>query len=107
MGNLADEQTEPSKNTTSVVSTKRMPPDAKETKVAGATAAPTEFRNAYEGTEGYVDREELAESTEDNNYKLICSGCVIRDVADAGCNNCGIYHYIARLKHFKIRVSRR
>lgn len=107
MGNLADERTEPSEHVTSVVSTKRMPSSTNGTRVAGATAAPTELRGEYEGSEGYVDREELAESTEDNNYKEICKNCIIRDIVDAGCNNCGIYHHVARLKNFKIRVTRR
>lgn len=107
MGNITDERTDPSKKVTSVVSTKRMPPNVSETRVVGATAAPTELRSTYEGSEGYVNREELAESTEDNNYKEICANCVIRDIAKKACNHCGIYHYVARLKNFKIRVTRR
>lgn len=107
MGNLAGERTDPSNGGTSVVSTKRMSPNTTGTTVAGATAAPTELRSTYEGSEGYVNREELAENTEDNNYKEICNHCVIRDIADNECNHCGIYHYVARLKEVKIRVTRR
>lgn len=106
MGKLTDNVENPSEQGTAVVSTKEVSPDVKTT-VAGATAAPTELRDTYEGSEGYVDRDELAESTKDNNYKEICRTCVIRDIADAGCNTCGIYHYVARLKMFNVRVTRK
>ena len=92
---------------TSVSSKRASSSSSPKTTVNQATAAHTEFRDVYEGSDGYVNREELAEETEDNNYKEICRACVIRDIVEEGCNHCGIYHHVARLKLFKIQVARR
>lgn len=106
MGNMVGGKTEPSKGVTSVISAKRMPAEQRTSTVIGATAAPTEFREAYEDSEGRIDREELAEETEDNNYKEICRSCVIRDIVEENCNHCGLYHLVGRLKLFKVHVTR-